>query len=240
MDTRAVTDRVGPPDLSVVVPAFNEAESFERTVGAIVAALPQGLDVELVFVNDGSTDGTLELMRKLEDSGDRVAVVVDRAVNGGLGQALASGCAVASGSLVTWVPGDGEYDLAEILPALSMLDRFDVILARRTSRGQTGRSLLSSVMYLLVAGLFAFDARRYCGIFVIDRARLSELRIQSRDVFFTLEFAVRCKSAGARIGYIEIEWRPRRAGRSKVFNASTVIRNVAELLRFRVDLWRRK
>jgi glycosyltransferase involved in cell wall biosynthesis len=233
-----VTDRAGAPDLSVVVPAFNEAESFKRTVDAIVAAVPQGLDVELVFVNDGSSDGTLQLMRDLEKSGDHAVVVVDRAVNGGLGQALASGCAAATGSVVTWLPGDGEYDLAEILPALSMFDRFDVILARRTSRDQTTRSLLSYGMYLLVAGLFAFDARRYCGIFVIDRDRLSELHIQSRDVFFTLELAVRCKRSGARVGYIDIEWRPRRAGRSKVFNASTVLRNVSELLLFRVALWR--
>lgn len=231
-------DGAQTPDLSIVLPAFNEAESFEHTVDAVLAALPTALTVQLIFVNDGSSDETLSIMRRLESMIAHPVVVVDRPTNGGLGWALASGFSAASGSIVTWLPGDGEYDLTQVAPAFSMLDEVDVVLARRTSRGQPGRSLVSSAMYLLLAVLFRFDARGYCGIFVIDRARFEALGIGSRDVFFTLELAIRCHRSGARIGYVELEWRPRQAGRSKVFNPITVLKNIAELFRFRVALWR--
>jgi dolichol-phosphate mannosyltransferase len=227
------------PQLSIVIPAFNEEASLAATVAHVVASAGDERRLELVLVNDGSSDSTLTLMRSLAaEVTQHEIVVVDRTENGGMGQALASGCAVATGEVLTWIPGDGEYDLADVLPGIAMLDRHDIVLVRRTSRGQVGRNLLSSAMYVLIRGLFRFDARHYCGIFVVERQRFEELSIASRDVFFTLEVALRANHQRWRIGYIGAEWVPRRAGRSKVFNVRTVLRNVWELFAFRVQLFR--
>lgn len=223
-------------DLSVVVPAFNEAELLTSTVARVIAACDGVDSIEIVLVNDGSSDRTLDVMRDLEASQQGASIViVNLEKNGGMGQALASGCAVATGERLTWIPGDGEYDLVQVLPGLALLDRHDIVLVRRSSRGQLGRNLLSAAMYVLIRLLFRFDARRYCGIFVVDRARYDELAVVSRDVFFTLELALRANHRGWRLGYIEADWMPRRAGRSKVFNIRTVLRNVGELVAFR---WR--
>ena len=92
-------------------------------------------------------------------------------------------------------------------------------------------------MYGLIRVLFGFNASGYCGIFVISRDRWQQLAIRSRDVFFTLEVALRARHAGWNIGYVTAEWRPRRAGRSKVFRPTVMLRNVIELVRFRVALW---
>lgn len=226
------------PELSVVVPAFNEEESIASTVDAIVAALPVPTRSEVVLVDDGSTDATLATMRGLAERCPAKVVVVARPVNGGMGQALASGFEAATGDVITWIPGDGEYDLGEVLAGLALLADHDIVLVRRTSRGQFGRNLLSSAMYLLIRVLFRFDAHGYCGIFVVPRQRWETLRVRSRDVFFTLEVALRARHARWRIAEVGAEWRPRRAGRSKVFNLRTVVRNVVELFEFRVHLWR--
>jgi glycosyltransferase involved in cell wall biosynthesis len=225
------------PLLSVVIPAYNEQESLEDTVKAIVAALPEPARSQLVIVNDGSADNTLGVAQDIANSCSATVLVVDRTTNGGMGQALASGFEVATGDVITWIPGDGEYDLGEVLGGLDELRTTDIVLVRRNSRGQVGRNIVSSIMYGLIRVLFHFDARGYCGIFLVSHERWNELTIKSRDVFFTLEVALRATNLDWSIAYVTAEWRPRRAGRSKVFRPTVIIRNLLELLRFRIALW---
>jgi len=227
-----------PPVLSVIIPAFNEAESLVDTVAVIIKALEHPDTAELVLVNDGSSDSTMEVMRLIEADCPAQIVIVDRLANGGLGSALASGFAVATGNVLTWIPGDGEYELDEVLVGVPLLATSDIVLVRRTSRGQLGRNLLSTSMYALIKLLFNFNASGYCGIFVVERRRWNELAVRSEDVFFTLEVALRARHRRWRIQFVAAEWRPRRAGRSKVFNVRTVVRNVGELFSFRWRLWR--
>ena len=228
------------PSISVIVPAFNEAGSLVSTIEHILAALPEPSRAELILVNDGSTDETHSLMQSVAVSCPAKVVVVNRPVNGGLGAALASGFDQATGTVLTWIPGDGEYDLEEVLAGAPLLDDNDIVLIQRTSRGQRGRNLLSSAMYLLIRVLFGFDAHGYCGIFIVRRDRWNTITIASRDVFFTLEVAIRARKAGWSSAMHQAEWRPRREGRSKVFNVGTVIRNVGELFAFRWRLWRHR
>ena len=108
------------PALSVIIPAYNEQESLEATVKAVVAALPDPPGSQLVIVNDGSTDETLSIAQAIAASSPAMVVVVDRAANGGMGQALASGLERATGDVITWIPGDGEYDLGEVLAGLKI------------------------------------------------------------------------------------------------------------------------
>jgi glycosyltransferase involved in cell wall biosynthesis len=233
-----MTEAMQPrPRLSVVIPAYNEQESLEDTVKAIVAALPEPARSQLVIVNDGSADNTLGVAQNIALSCPATVVVVDRTTNGGMGQALASGLEVAAGDVITWIPGDGEYDLGEVLAGLDELRAADIVLVRRNSRGQVGRNIVSSIMYGLIRVLFRFDARGYCGIFLIAHERWNELTIKSRDVFFTLEVALRATDLDWKVAYVTAEWRPRRAGRSKVFRPTVMLRNLIELIRFRIALW---
>jgi glycosyltransferase involved in cell wall biosynthesis len=233
-----VTEAMQPnPRLSVVIPAYNEQESLEDTVKAIVAALPEPARSQLVIVNDGSADNTLGVAQNIAKSCPATVVVVDRTTNGGMGQALASGFEAATGDVMTWIPGDGEYDLGEVLAGLDELLTADIVLVRRNSRGQVGRNIVSSIMYGLIRVLFRFDARGYCGIFLINHDRWNELTIKSSDVFFTLEVALRATDLDWKVAYIAAEWRPRRAGRSKVFRPTVMLRNLIELIRFRIALW---
>jgi glycosyltransferase involved in cell wall biosynthesis len=225
------------PALSVIVPSFNEAELIEETFNTIVAALNEPSRCEIVLVDDGSTDATASIMRSLESRSGVSVTVVEREYNGGMGQALASGFEAATGRLLTWIPGDGEYDIGEILVGLRGLETDDIVLVRRSTRNQASRNFVSSVMYGLIRVLFRFDARGYCGIFIVPSDRWRSLGVQSRDVFFTLETAIRAAHGRWRIGYVNAEWHPRRAGRSKVFKLSTVLRNVGELFSFRWALW---
>ena len=96
--------------LSVVVPAYNEARTAERLLRRVAEV---DLDTEIVVVDDGSTDGTRELLRKLEDEG-LIDTLVFHEENAGKGAALRTGFQRATGDVVVVQDADLEYDPFEL------------------------------------------------------------------------------------------------------------------------------
>lgn len=124
--------------LSVVIPVFNEARTIRQIV-ARVRAVP--LDMEVIIVDDCSTDGTPEALRDLERLADVVVIRHDR--NRGKGAALRTGFAVASGAMVVVQDADLEYDPTD-LPKLvrPILDgKADVVYGSRFVGGESHRVL---------------------------------------------------------------------------------------------------
>jgi glycosyltransferase involved in cell wall biosynthesis len=97
--------------LSVVVPAYNEAATVEALIGRVVTApIPGGLELEVVVVDDGSTDGTRDIVRELVARNDLPLRLVELDRNRGKGAALRRGFAEAAGDIVVIQDADLEYD----------------------------------------------------------------------------------------------------------------------------------
>jgi glycosyltransferase involved in cell wall biosynthesis len=127
------------PTLSVVIACFNERSTIESIVDAVERSPVR--DLEIILVDDGSTDGTRELLRdKLES---RVARVIYHPANRGKGAALRSGFAAATGDMVIVQDADLEYDPQDYprLIAPILAGKADVVFGSRFSGGSSTRVL---------------------------------------------------------------------------------------------------
>jgi dolichol-phosphate mannosyltransferase len=112
-----VTSRGRPPfELSVVVPVHNERDNLEPLIGEIVAALAGVLPFEIVYVDDGSTDGTTERLAALRARVPELRVL-RHAQGTGQSTAIRTGVLAARGQWIATLDGDGQNDPADI-PAL--------------------------------------------------------------------------------------------------------------------------
>jgi glycosyltransferase involved in cell wall biosynthesis len=159
--------------VSVVVPIYNEEELILRFHEAVANALaPVGGEWEVVYVNDGSTDSSLELLKGLQAMDPHV-VVVELSRNWGHMGAISAGLKTAHGRAVILMDGDFQ-DPPEVLPRLikSWRDGAEVVVAVRRTR-QESRKLLAALFplfYRVLGTLSDFPIPLNAGIFsLMDR-----------------------------------------------------------------------
>ena len=146
-------------DVSVVVTLLNEEASVDELYRRIAATLGSA-EWEVIFVDDGSTDGTYARLRALHESDPRVRVVRFKR-NFGQHPAMHAGLARARGALIVTMDGDLQNEPEDLPKLLDALNRADVASGRRVSRRDSpGRTLPSRV----INGLL----RRFTGVHIAD------------------------------------------------------------------------
>jgi len=124
------------PDLSVVIPVYNEEENLPHLWPELRAVLePLGLTFEVVFVDDGSRDRSAEVIRDFRESDPRVRLVRLK-TNAGETAATDAGFKAARGRWVVTMDADLQNDPQDIPALLSHLDRWDAVTGWRVDRGQ--------------------------------------------------------------------------------------------------------
>lgn len=221
------------PCLSVVVFAYNEAENVKAVLDELGGWIDASKrEIEIVFVDDGSTDNTAEIA--MEVLAQRSYRIVRHEQNRGIGASLKTGVSVASAPWITFMPADGQIEPEAIdsLFRTANADHADVVLSIYEHRNDgLDRKLLSwgvRSLIFLIHGV----ALRSDGPYLFKRSIFLPEDLPSDSFFLNFEFPIRVLGAGLRVSTVTIRCRPRRSGLSK----STGLKKITRVTRDLIDL----
>jgi glycosyltransferase involved in cell wall biosynthesis len=203
-------------DLSVVVPVYNEEESLPELISELENVLgPTGLRYEIVCIDDGSTDASVDVLKRL--SADRPQLVVGRfRRNFGQTAAIQAGLDAARGRAVATLDADLQNDPRDIPPMLARLDEgYDLVAGWRAERQDRllDRRLPSVIANWLISATTHVRLHDYgCTMKLMTSAVAKELRLYGEMHRF---IPVMAALVGARMCEMKVHHRPRRFGRSK-------------------------
>ena len=202
--------------LSIVVPIYNEEESLPFLVNQLLEVLqPMEETFELVLVNDGSSDNSAEVIRKLSfDIPELVGVLLRK--NYGQTAAMAAGFDISSGEIVVTLDGDLQNDPADIpLLVNKIRDGFDLVSGWRYRRQDAAisRKLPSKIANRLIGKVTGVRLNDYgCSLKAYRKEVLTDMRLYGELHRF---LPVLANIEGARITEVKVNHRARKFGSSK-------------------------
>ena len=217
-------------EISVVVPIYNEAESIETLVQAIANAVAEtNLSYEIICVDDGSKDGSTQVLTDLARRRvDLKAVILRR--NYGQTPAMAAGFESASGKVIVTLDGDLQNDPADIPMLLAKLDEgYDLVSGWRIKRQDAALTKLlpSKIANIIIAKVTGVRLHDYgCSLKAYRAELIADMNLYGELHRFLPALAY---IEGARITEIPVRHHARRFGKSK-YGLGRTIRVVMDLL----------
>ena len=230
------------PSISLVLPAYNEADNIAPMVAEAMPALEAvSDDFEIIVVDDGSADDTAAVTRRVMESNPHVRLI-EHPVNQGFGAAVFSGFTNAEKDWIFYTDADRQFVLGELENFVPLMDQADLIAGYRAPR----RDPFLRVFYgkgwsMLCTLVFGYTVRDVdCGFKLFRREIIEELAptIRSRGATFSIEWLARARRAGYRFVELPVTHRPRIAGSQTGANIGVIVRAFRELVQVRVQLWR--
>jgi glycosyltransferase involved in cell wall biosynthesis len=218
------------PDVSVFLPVFNEEPNLLPLHAKLNEALKAlGRSAEIVYVDDGSSDGSLKILRELAEMDPRVRVVALRR-NYGQTAAMAAGIDAATGKVLIPMDADLQNDPADITRLLDKLDEgYDVVSGWRKNRKDkmVTRKIPSMIANRLISWIGGVPLHDYgCSLKAYRRESLQDVRLYGEMHRFIPIYA---SWAGARVTEIPVEHHPRTMGKSK-YGLSRTVKVVFDLI----------
>ncbi|MEA2456176.1 MAG: hypothetical protein QOI45_2438 [Thermoleophilaceae bacterium] len=219
--------------LSVVLPACDEEANIQAAVARCMGVLP-GLvrDFEVIVVDDGSTDGTAEVVQGLVDEHHPRVRLLRHPRNLGYGAAIANGFGEARSDLIFVTDSDNQFDIGELEWFLPLIAECDVVVGFRVYRYDTVlRSIASWCYNRLVNVLFRVHVRDIdCAFKLFRREVIRKVDVESDDFFIDTEIVARARKWNFRIIEKGVRHYPRVAGETTV-RASDVPRTLRTVAR---------
>lgn len=235
-------------DLSIIIPAFNDAHKFSIDVEAADRFLSEeSLNGEIILVDDGSTDDTLDRARALQGRYARFRFI-SYPENRGKGHALARGVESARGRIIMFADAGlcVPYDIARIALTMLALDMCDIAIGSRRMRGSVKKEqplyrrigARGHAMLVHLLGVPRYISDTQCG-FKFYRAPVAKRlfgALVTDGFMFDVEIILRAIQDGCRILEFPVLWSNDPDTRFKPFPGSLGV--LRDLARIRVELWR--
>lgn len=202
--------------LSVFFPAYNEEANIKKTVAKALAILPKiARDWEIIVVNDGSTDRTGQIVKRLIKKEPRIRMIT-HSPNRGYGAAIKSGFYQAIYEWIVYTDSDGQFDFAEIDKFLPLTDEADLILGYRLTRSDNFyRQILQKVLSLVNFILFGLRVKDVdCSFKMIKKEVIAKIgQLVTESAITETELVVKAKRRGFRFVEVGVHHLPRGGGK---------------------------
>ena len=221
------------PLLSVVVPVLNEQDNICPLVDEITSALEGVCDFEIVYVDDGSTDGTLEVLLKLKQSQPRLRVI-SHDKRSGQSAGLRTGVLAAHGALIATLDGDGQNDPADIPKLLKTYQAHTdsgwlMVTGHRVTRRDSWAKRRASRIANTIRRVALGDDNPDTGC---------SLKLYPRDLFLRLPYfdhmhrylPALAKRENCAVQVVRVNHRHRTHGRSKYATVDRLLVGIPDLL----------
>lgn len=226
------------PSFSFIVPALNEARNLPAVIDEIARVTQAGgvLDYEAIIVDDGSTDGTADVVERLSAQHGNISLLRNE-TRQGVGKSFLAGAAIAQKDYCLIVPGDNEFDLDFFPRAVSILvaGSSDLVVTHVLNPWlRPYHRRVISFLYINVFNfLFRTDFRYTNGIVIYPSEWIRSTKLLSAGYTFQSEALLNAFHEGKRFASAGMNIRPRAYGKSKIFSFSAMAEIVASLMRMK-------
>jgi dolichol-phosphate mannosyltransferase len=232
-------------DVSLTIPAHNEAENIGRVLRDVMAVLAGGgRTYEIVLVDDASHDDTVGAARAAMGEAARNLTVVTHKQQRGYAVTVCDGLRASRGKVLAFMDGDGQFDPQDLGRLLALLEKWDMVAGIRNRRADPWyRSFVSGVYNRVVRIAFGIRELDFdCGLKVFTRQVWDGVTpIRARSAVFNPEMFFKAHRLGFRVTQVRVEHLPRIAGVRSGGRLIPVARAMRDVIRLRISLamnWR--
>lgn len=217
--------------LSIFFPFWNEEENIEAVVkNAIPVAAKVAKNWEIIIVDDGSSDSTLSIAKKISSSNKHVKVIHNK-LNGGYGAALISGFKNSKFDLVVFTDGDSQFDFSQVGRFLDKIEGADIVIGYRKKRlDHPFRHILMNLLKIWDFIFFGFYYRDIdCGFKLFRKEAIEKIMpLKSQGAMITTEILAKAKKKKLKIEQVEVDHFPRKYGDQSGGNLRVILRAIKE------------
>jgi dolichol-phosphate mannosyltransferase len=226
-------------ELQIVVPVYNEAGNVEEVLRELHGAM-RGLSVEIIVCEDGSTDGTAEVLRRLR--GELPLKLILSPERKGYSRAVIDGLGAVTSAHALCIDGDGQCDPRDFPKFWELRDRHDVVIGyRRRQADPLFRRVISGAFRIFWRVLFWNRVKDPSCPYLLIRGeviRTLSPRLGVLSQGFWWEFVARAGRAGFRIGEVPVGYRARKGGQTRIYHLGKLpgiaLSHLAGLLKIRL------
>lgn len=206
------------PEISIIIPVYNEASNIPRLISKICSSL-KGLDYEVIFVDDGSKDGTEKLVHSIQKKNERIKLI-ERGKKLGLSSAVIAGLKLSSGKYVCVMDGDLQHD-PKYIPKMYghiLHSPHSIVIGSRFVKNlrnvQRPDSKLGTLICRHMLGIRAHDP--LSGFFMLERKKFISLVPKIDPIGYKILLEVLAKGRFTKIIEAPIVFHTRGKGNSKL------------------------
>ena len=230
------------PTISVVLPAYNEAENIESVIDKALLVLHDFAEnYEIIIINDGSNDSTGKLLTQLSKSNPHIHPI-HHSKNLGYGAALRSGFKNARYDYVFSTDSDGQFEFNELTQAYPQFIKADFIQGYRLSRQDSFHRKINTFAWNTLCNLLFHTGVKDvdCAFKFFKRKILDSIELKANGAMISTELLIKTRKSGFSITEIGVHHYPRLSGIPSGANSKVIIHAFEELFKFYRELHSKK